>query len=133
MAVPVLYEKICSCSIQGAFVTKSKSSHYSVKEAVRTTFCQSVNHFLEKNATDYIIAEADSKISYYFKPSTTSTLNFANELWLKTIRCPYVYYEIVFEVNFAEGLPQSQIAVCKHTRAARALHRCMVCLITALH
>lgn len=73
---------------------ESELSNFSVKERVLTTKCQVSNHLLETYPTDDIIeniAGADSKIAHYVKLSTMAPLEFCNELWLKTRRCPHVY------------------------------------------
>lgn len=73
MVVPLLYEKVGSCTNTGTFVVKSKSSQYSDK-GVLTTFCQVVIRLLETYTADIIIAETFSEIARYVKASTITPL-----------------------------------------------------------
>lgn len=69
---------------------KSSSRHGSVKEGLLTSYKQVVNQILETYETKDIIAEADTK-TVRFPPSINmSSLQYANDLWIKTLRCPQV-------------------------------------------
>lgn len=88
--VPVLYEKLGSCSNNGRFVVKVKPSHYGIKERVLKAYSQVPNRLLKTYTPDYIIAETDSGIARFLKHSTMSQLEFSNELWMETMRCPHI-------------------------------------------
>lgn len=66
-----------------------------------------MNHLLHNYATDDIMGETDIKIAPYVKLLSTSPLQFANELWIRTVRCPHLYDEYVLKWIFAEGLLHS--------------------------
>lgn len=70
-------------------------------------YCQAENHLLESNFTQNIIAETYSAIYSFFKLLITSPLEFANELWIKTLGRPYAYDKNVLQKIFVKGLPQS--------------------------
>lgn len=58
-------------------------------------------------ATAEFIAESDSKIAPFVKLSNMFPLEFANELWLRTIRRTQVLDDYVLHGIFVEGLTQS--------------------------
>lgn len=87
--------------------SKSKLSHYSIKKEVLTTYFHMLIHLWESLATDDIFAETDSKTARFVRPLLTlSPLEFAKELWLKTLKWSRVHDEYVLKVIFVEGLLQ---------------------------
>lgn len=92
---PYFMKKLAAVALVARLSLKSKSSHHSVKDAIRTTYSQLENHLSWGYAVDDIIAETHSDITCFIKPSPMSSLEFANAVWSKTFRCAHVYDEYV--------------------------------------
>lgn len=80
-------EILAAAALTARLWAMSKFSHSSVKERVLTTCCRVVNHLLPMYTTYGIIAETDGEIDCFVRPSTMSSLDFTNALWLKTVIC----------------------------------------------
>lgn len=84
--LPYFMKMLAAAVLTARLSLKSKSSHHSYKE-VLTTYCQVVNHLLETYPRDDIIAEMDSRVARYIRPSNISPLQFANERWPRKLWC----------------------------------------------
>lgn len=69
MDAPVIYQKLAVDELTARLSSKSKSSHYCVKEAVLETHCHVRNQLLGTHVIKLIIAETDPKVTGYVKPS----------------------------------------------------------------
>lgn len=115
MAVPVLMEKPVAKGLTAHLGLMSRSWHYRVNERILTTRFQMVNYFLETNVMDDLIANLSREISCYVKRSTMSSLEFANKLLLRTLRCSQVYHGDAFKGSLSKNYGNSLRTICKRS------------------
>lgn len=102
---------------------KSRSLQYIVKGGVLTTYSKVENYVLKMYTTDFTTAKTDSENAHYVKSPTPSQLEFVSTHWLKPLRCPHSYDELVFEWSSVKDYGSPLGTICEHAEVGTRQHR----------